>query len=292
MNCPICFFEHATEQYAKTRSGRVVICDNCGFAFSDPPQTEPIANDLPAVVDDPSLYLQNAKDRLKTLSKVTGITGGRLLDVGCFTGTFAAAAKELGFDVFGVEPVEQAAAKAEKDHGIKVFPGLFLEADIIGGPFDVISFIHTFEHMPDPHQTLKLCRKLLAPQGALLIETPNYDCRIRRILKSRWRQFIPDHALFYSHSTLARLLESEGFTLHWIENADKALSLRIFADRFRRYYHKGLGRAMDLVFSSLGLSDKVIKLNFGDIMLAVAVKKTVRIRDKHMIFVYFQNVIS
>jgi len=274
MNCPVCNHEFSKILYPETRSGRVVQCRQCGFAFSDSPLGEPIPGDLPAVVDDPALYLQNAKNRLRTLAKVTGIQGGRLLDVGCFTGTFAAAAKELGFEVFGVEPVEQAAQLAEKNHGITVFRGAFLEAGISGGPFDVISFIHTFEHMPDPHRTLALCQKLLAKDGALLIETPNFDCAIRQVLRKRWRQFIPDHALFYSQRALSRLAESEGFEIHWAEKADKALSLRIFADRFRRYYHKGLGVFMDSAFTRLGLAGTTVRLNFGDILLAVAVKKS------------------
>lgn len=280
MNCPLCFHSRTSVVYRQTRSGRIVQCDRCGFAFADTPPKPGYGDEKPAVFDAQEVYFHNAKHRIGLLKETTGIESGMLLDVGCHHGTFAAAAKELGFDVRGVEPDPEAARQAETTYEFPVHRGTFEDADIAGSPFNVISFIHSFEHIPDPHAAAARCRNLLAAKGAVLIETPNYECFFRKVSGSRWRQFIRDHSVFYSPRTIKQLFESEGFRVVTTKSVPKLLSLPLLADRIERHYSRTIGRGMERLVAATGGTKRSLRLNLGDILLTIAVHKEMQKRLK------------
>lgn len=273
MRCPLCFHGNSSLLYPKTGSGRIEQCNRCDFVFSTSEPEDGDGCEKPAFVDSALIYSKNAFDRLGRLKSTTGISKGKLLDVGCYTGEFAAAAAEFGFDAFGVEAVEQAAKMAGDRFGIRVFQGMFEDARIDGAPFEVISFIHSFEHMSNPHQVVSRARNLLAENGALLIEIPNFDSWSRKVSGSKWRQFIGDHRLFYSPTTIRNLLESEGFIVRYLKPVPKYLSAGLFSDRVERYFSPKAGRALGSMMSRVGLNDRAFRLNLGDIMLVVATHK-------------------
>lgn len=54
------------------------------------------------------------------------------------------------------------------------------------GPYDLITAIHSLEHVPHPVDTLKQLRSLLAPKGAMLVQVP-------------WATFVPLHGIGQPH---------------------------------------------------------------------------------------------
>jgi 2-polyprenyl-3-methyl-5-hydroxy-6-metoxy-1,4-benzoquinol methylase len=273
MVCPLCDHPEAKELYRETASGRIVRCENCRFVYSDPPAEFDPNADLPAVVDTFEVYLLNAEHRLKALEDATGMRRGKLLDVGCYTGTFAAAAKRHGFEVWGVELVAKAAAAAERDHEFQVYVGPLEDVKIDAGPFDLITFIHSLEHMDDPRAILKRVSELLTDQGVLMIEAPNFDSSARRLIGKKWRQFIQDHKRHFSIETLKRLLDEEGFDVLSAGSVPKIMSAGLFADRVTRYVHRRSGLLMTRALDTIGLSRRKFRLDLGDIMLLVARKR-------------------
>jgi 2-polyprenyl-3-methyl-5-hydroxy-6-metoxy-1,4-benzoquinol methylase len=265
--CPLCRAVHRTTLYRATRSGDVHRCTACGFVYADP-TGESAGPRLPHCKDSVEVYELNAAHRLAVLKTITGIDRGRLLDVGCFDGSFMLAAQRLGFDVEGLEPEAEPAAEA-RARGLSVQQSTFEDADL-RGPFDVVALIHSLEHLPDPWAALERARSLLSDRGALLIETPNFACLSRRLLGRRWRQFIHDHAQFFEPDSLRRLLERTGFAPRTIRTVGKIASLRLLADRVERYYSGAAGRVLHRGFDRLGWTDRTLALNLGDIMLAVA----------------------
>ncbi|MCZ7586601.1 MAG: glycosyltransferase [Deltaproteobacteria bacterium] len=249
--CPSCGQTDKTLEYSGTRSGRVARCAACGMVFSiSPPPKE---NLPPAFTDDPDAYLANARHRLGVLNRsltphpstalgASASSPVTLLDVGCFDGHFAAAAAKLGFDVTGVEPVAEAAAKARARHGLDVRVGAFENADLPAGAFDAVSFIHVFEHLKNPRTALARARQVLKPGGYLLIELPAYDALVRKLVGRRWRQFISDHDRFYTGPVLRALLESEEFAVLHDAKVGKVLTPRLLADRLGRYYSRAPAR--------------------------------------------------
>lgn len=266
-SCPLCHAVHRTTLYRGTRSGDIHRCTACGLVYADP-TGEAAGPRLPHCKDAVEVYELNAAHRLTVLREATGIAGGALLDVGCFDGSFLLAAQARGFAGQGVEP-EAAPAAAAREHGLAVQETTFAEARFTER-FDVVTMIHSLEHMPDPWDTLARARDLLKPGGALLVELPNFACATRWLLGGRWRQFIHDHAVFFEPDTLRRLLDRTGFEVRLIRRVGKMASLRLVADRVERYYSAPAGRALRRAFERWRWSDRTLSLNLGDIMLAVA----------------------
>jgi SAM-dependent methyltransferase len=265
--CPICRAQARVPLHANTRSGDVHRCIACGFVYSDPRGPER-PTDPPAVTDDPAAYLANARHRLGLLAKATGVTGGRLLDVGCYDGAFLLAANELGFAGQGVEPSPVGAAAA-RARGLEVTLGAFEDATF-AEPFDVVTFVHSLEHFEDPLTALEQARAMLAPGGALLVEVPNFAALSRRVLGRRWRQFITDHFHFFEPATLRRCLDQAGFTTALLEPVGKLATYRLLSDRLGRYYSAPLGRTALALAKRTHRADRLVHLNLGDILLAVA----------------------
>lgn len=265
--CPLCQAAHRVTYYRGTRSGDVHRCTACGFVYADP-RGEHVAGGPPARTDEPAVYLENARHRLGLLRRYGGVAGGRLLDVGCYDGGFLLAAQQLGFAGTGVEPSARGAALA-RERGLTIVAAPFEQAEF-AAPFDAITFIHSLEHFENPRQALSLARRHLQPNGALLVEVPNFAAWSRPLLGRRWRQFIADHHQFFEPPTLHRCLAEAGFAVREMRPVSKILSLGLLADRVERYYNLKAGRALAGLLARRRWTEKQISLNLGDILLAVA----------------------
>jgi len=140
--------------------------------------------------------------------------GGRLLDVGSATGSFLDVASRRGWNVVGVEISEGARALA-RSRGVDSRPDLGSVADL--APFDLITLHHVVEHLGDPRNTLRQLLLLLADEGRLLIEVPNWSSFERRSMGEQWTDLRPEqHRWHFRPSTMRRLCESAGLTVQSI----------------------------------------------------------------------------
>jgi glycosyltransferase involved in cell wall biosynthesis/SAM-dependent methyltransferase len=268
MRCPLCERAKKKLEYEFTRSGRIMKCAECGMIYSTTPP--PRQQMPPAFTDTPESYLANARDRLSILARIAGREDGKLLDVGCYNGHFSNAAKQLGYDVTSVEPDIQAANDAKNQYDLDIIIGEFENVSLPKADFDIVSFIQVFEHLLDPPAAMRRVREVLKPGGYLLVELPAYDAVSRKILGNRWRQFISDHSRFYTGEVFRRLLESEGFEIHYNAKVGKIMTPKLLADRIGRYYFRPLGNAIDFAASVCGVADKNLSLNLRDIRLVIA----------------------
>ncbi len=110
---------------------------------------------------------------------------GELLDVGAATGFFLALAKDRGYSVRGVE-ISRFAAESAKKKGLDVFAGSMEEASFAKKSFDVVTLCDVLEHFPDPESEIRIVAEMLAPQGLILINTPDAGSLYARILGRKW----------------------------------------------------------------------------------------------------------
>ena len=140
----------------------------------------------------------------------------RILDVGCGGGYFLRIAKQLGAIVAGVEPSE-AGANLSKSQGLQVFHGMlneFVKDDANANIFDIITSNHVLEHTPDPIETLKDMKKLLAPNGFIWISVPNVQCYFSQKLGKHWHSSdLPYHIQQFSPESLALAGKQAGLSV-------------------------------------------------------------------------------
>lgn len=217
--CPLCG-SSKTRLFEKTQSfGFPVdyfLCQDCGFVFQDARQSQAAdpdfyqetyrkiyqANEEPTSKD---LFQQNQRAlNQSTWLKEHGYTHfGRILDIGASSGllldTFR---KEFQAEVVGVEPGNAYRALAEQKN-IAMFSSIeqLLESSPEG--FNLVTLMHVLEHLENPIQVLlKIREQLLASDGNLLIEVPNFYAHDSYELA---------HLSCFSQHTLKEMLRQAGF---------------------------------------------------------------------------------
>ncbi len=104
--------------------------------------------------------------------------GGRVLDVGCGTGFLLERLAGRGYSGVGVDLSPESVAHASRRLAeIGVADRL---SAVVGsayeppeGPFDLICLTDVLEHLEEPRACLRALRERLAPDGLLVVSTPN-----------------------------------------------------------------------------------------------------------------------
>nr|WP_241248339.1 rhamnan synthesis F family protein [Nocardioides sp. KC13] len=114
-----------------------------------------------------------------------------VLEVGCWTGEIGRRLGAQGCQVTGVERDEEAAAYAGRELADVVVadPLATPLTDLFApGSFDVVVLAELLEYAPDPAAVLEDARGLLAPQGRIVVSTPNATHGSRRlaVLQGHW----------------------------------------------------------------------------------------------------------
>lgn len=140
-----------------------------------------------------------------------------LLDIGCGTGDFLETAKNNGWQITGIEPSDNAreiANKKTNNSVYKIEQLLKLEPN----SFDVISLWHVLEHLPNLDEHIKIFKRLLKPNGRLVIAVPNYNSFDALYYKSFWAAFdVPRHLWHFSKTGIQKLFAQESFDVEKIE---------------------------------------------------------------------------
>jgi dolichyl-phosphate beta-glucosyltransferase len=138
--------------------------------------------------------------------------GARVLEVGAGTGLFGRLVAQ-DYDYVGLDLSEQAARYA-RSQGVEVYCSNLAKFVNTGGPFDVVTLFHVFEHLPDPHDALATLKELLKPGGYLVLITPDTESFLCGVSGDRWVSYkFPEHLILYSRSALIELLEHSGFEI-------------------------------------------------------------------------------
>jgi SAM-dependent methyltransferase len=137
---------------------------------------------------------------------------GSLLDIGCGNGAFLLRARSMGWRVAGYEP-DPEAVRVCRAAGLDVQQGDFSGAAVGAGTYDVITVSHVLEHVAEPLEFLRQCRRLLRDGGSLWIAAPNPQSLDRVIFGAGWRGLhMPFHLCIPSRGVLLSLLREAGFS--------------------------------------------------------------------------------
>lgn len=143
---------------------------------------------------------------------------GKLLDVGCSTGLFLCEARSRGWSVRGLEYSSDSASVARQENRWPVDIGELRSDTYAKKSFDVVTMWDVLKHLPDPNGAVDIAHEILAPNGLLVIKTPNADGLFPRASFALARQLNywthpepPGHLYQFFTSTLSQLLDDVKF---------------------------------------------------------------------------------
>jgi SAM-dependent methyltransferase len=209
--CPACGTVATGKPFECFHGSSLFACADCDLHFWHP-----------VAMPDASWYEAAYQGRDRTamplepghrffLSDPKAPKSGRLLDLGCGVGNFAAAARDAGFDVTGVEFDPSAVRFARQHYGLeKVFatrPEEFGSAHP-GQRFDVVTFFEVLEHQDDPRRFLTMAADFLVEHGYMGMSVPN-RCRWQKGVETL--DYPPNHLTRWSPTALMNFLERNGF---------------------------------------------------------------------------------
>lgn len=177
--------------------------------------------------------------------KLPARPGGRLLDVGCGSGSFLRFARDLGWDVEGIDP-DPSAVQAAKASGLKVRAGDLRQLAFQEESFDAVTMSHVIEHVPDPAALLREVRRVLKPGGLVTVVTPNARSLLHRWFRADWRGLEPPrHLQLFTRPALSRMIGETGFSVeHAATGVRDANNMYVASRRLRageRHVHGDRG---------------------------------------------------
>jgi len=135
---------------------------------------------------------------------------GKLLDIGAGTGDFLVSAKNDGWITTGIEPSDKAKA-------IAISKGVFFAeklSDLEGQSFDVITMWHVLEHVPDLDVYISELKRLLKPDGTILIAVPNFKSFDANYYGRFWAAYdVPRHIWHFSKTAIQKLFAEKEMKL-------------------------------------------------------------------------------
>jgi 2-polyprenyl-3-methyl-5-hydroxy-6-metoxy-1,4-benzoquinol methylase len=135
---------------------------------------------------------------------------GNLLDIGSGTGDFLITAKKTGWRITGIEPNEKAKTIATSK-GVTFVDNL---ESIPNQTFDVITMWHVLEHVPDLENQIKTLKRLLKPNGTIIIAVPNYKSYDAKYYGAFWAAYdVPRHLWHFSKTAIEKLFAKENLKL-------------------------------------------------------------------------------
>jgi 2-polyprenyl-3-methyl-5-hydroxy-6-metoxy-1,4-benzoquinol methylase len=225
------FLEMRDPLYGVPGLFRIVECSSCGFMFTNPrPKREYLdglyetyygdhesrfpAKDRPLrSVMVRSLLLRQAYHRFlgNYLGTVLRKARGRVLDVGCGSGSMLKEMEAFGLEAYGVEP-NPMAVQACLNKGLRVAEGTLENVQYPAGYFDTIILWHVLEHVPSPRSTLASVYPILKPGGHVFICCPNADSYMADFFNQFWAGWhIPFHLSHFTPETMQSLILATSF---------------------------------------------------------------------------------
>ena len=189
---------------------------------------------------------------------------GILLEVGCAYGFFLMEAAPFFERVEGIELCEDAVRFCHS-RGLNVARGV-VDSATLKGPYDAAVGLDVIEHIPDPHEAVKLIAGRLNPGGTILLTTGDWGSLLARSMGPKWRLMTPpQHLSFFTPRSMTLMLEAAGLHVLELSHPWKRVPLSLFAYQLQRL--TGLKPRLFPALTKCG-----IPMNLWDAMRVIAVK--------------------
>lgn len=223
-SCPLCSSQNIKshlnikDHFLTKEDFSVYECSECGFRFTNPrPEDENLgayykseeyiahSNTRKGIVANIYQIVRNFTIRRKVQMLAGKRREGSILDIGCATGEFLDAFQKRGWKAYGVEPDLDAARYASSHYGLNVYPEDQIEK-FENESFDIVTMWHVLEHVSDFHQRIKEIKRILKPEGIIVIAVPNPDSHDAIEYGIFWAAWdVPRHLSHFSQENIQKL---------------------------------------------------------------------------------------
>lgn len=222
--CPICQdekfsrFLNCKDYTVSKEDFTIVICDKCGFVFTNPrPEPENLG-----VYYKSEDYVSHSNTNKGLIHKLYQLVRNytldqkyklvrkwakpaNLLDIGCGIGAFLDRCKQKGVTVVGIEPDDTARNFGKSNFGLDVFEEMHL-ANIPDHSFDAITMWHVLEHVSDLNERIRQLKRILKPEGTLFVALPNMASYDAQVYKQCWAAYdVPRHLYHFKKEDVKNL---------------------------------------------------------------------------------------
>lgn len=150
---------------------------------------------------------------------------GRILEIGCASGSLLSIFKAESWEVAGVDLSARFAEAARRHHGIDLAVGDLASAAFPRASFNAILLFGTISAFLDPAEELARTRALLRPGGMLFFNFSDASSPlVRWIYRSQFWMFTPSVTCFYYRGGVCGLLDRTGFRLEALRHDSQQLS--------------------------------------------------------------------
>jgi 2-polyprenyl-3-methyl-5-hydroxy-6-metoxy-1,4-benzoquinol methylase len=134
----------------------------------------------------------------------------KILEIGCSYGYLSYALKKRNFDIKAIDIASTPIKFAKENFGDFFYNTELKEyLKVYNEKFDLIIATEVIEHLENPNEFLRDCKKLLNQAGKILLTTPNKDYSKS---DSVWQTDLPPvHLIWFSKRGIKTLAEKNGF---------------------------------------------------------------------------------
>ena len=194
---------------------------------------------------------------------------GKVLDVGCGAGGNLKALQEQGWQVFGIEISDVAAAHARDLLRADIHTGTLESAPFPPKSFDLVLMSHSLEHLPSPADALRRVHSLLKDNGLLVVSVPNVNSLEYKLFGRWWFQLdTPRHFYQFDKRSLSRFFTQAGFLLNHFRTGVSDIFFMASLDRlwthrfrtdvpFRKLIDRLIARPVSLIAGHLGYGTEI-----------------------------------
>lgn len=227
--CPICNstqfspFLACVDNTVSRETFQIVQCNSCGFKFTNPRPDESElgkyyhSEDYVSHSNTKKGFINSTYQSVRkyTLLKKLQLISkhyktGKILDIGCGTGEFLNTCKNARWETLGIEPDEGARKMAINNYGLDVKGEEELER-IPNESFDIISMWHVLEHVPKLNERVEELKRLIKPNGIIIIAVPNCNSLDAKTYKEHWAAYdVPRHLYHFTPKDIEALFHKHG----------------------------------------------------------------------------------
>jgi 2-polyprenyl-3-methyl-5-hydroxy-6-metoxy-1,4-benzoquinol methylase len=202
--------------FARSNMYRLLQCESCSLVWlADPPKASEMDSHYGPNYDQ---FIRKATDKeserhwrraVDTVQRYS--QGGRLLDLGCGSGSFLHCLRGGAWTLWGIEMSAAAAQLARTRNLATILTDDVVQAPFPPETFDVITCFHVFEHMTSPREVLAKVKEWLKPGGIFCVHVPNIEAAEGRLFGSYWYPLeLPRHLFHFSPRSLRQLAQASG----------------------------------------------------------------------------------